>query len=470
MSSFQTEKHANPPFQISMRKASARVSSLFSRFAWLKSGLFWRTFFLLAFLVSGSMGAWFASFRLLEREPRASQVAGQVVSIVTITRAALTHSAADSRRELLLDLASNEGIRIYPLESTDLTEPPSDWLLMPLIETRVKEYLGKGTKFASVVNEVPGFWVSFNIDEDEYWLMLDRERIERTSGIQWAGWATITLLLSLVGAIFITRLVNQPLARLTEAAREIAKGKQPDALPEFGPTEVREANRSFNQMADDLNRVDADRAVILAGISHDLRTPIARMTLELEMAPLPSETRQAMQADLSQMDAIISQFLDYAKPAENLKLSPLDLGTVIAEAAETCGHMPDVAVKTRLSDGVIINGHATDLRRVFANLIENARRYGKKETADKAEIEIACFKDGDRAVVEFSDRGPGIPDSDLERIVRPFTRMDTARSQANGAGLGLAIVDRIIRRHHGTVKLMNRPQGGLTLRISVPAA
>ncbi|TFV88938.1 HAMP domain-containing protein [Oxalobacteraceae bacterium OM1] len=259
------------------------MQSLVKRLGWLKSGLFWRTFVLLAVMITASLLAWVSTFQFVERTPRAQQVAAQVISIVTITRAALTHSAPDLRRELLFDLASNEGIRIYPLEKEDVIEPPQDNALMPVLEATVKTQLGKDTRFAGAVNDVAGFWVSFKIDDDEYWLRLDRERIERFSRVQWLGLGGITLVLSLLGAVFISRLINQPLARLTSATRAVAKGYAFESLPERGPTEIREANQSFNQMVADLHRMESDRAVILAGISHDLRTPIARMQLELEM-------------------------------------------------------------------------------------------------------------------------------------------------------------------------------------------
>jgi two-component system osmolarity sensor histidine kinase EnvZ len=438
------------------------------RLAWLKSGLFWRTFFLLAFLIAGSMAAWVASFSIVERTPRANQMAAQVVSIVTITRAALTHSAPDSRRELLFDLASNEGIRIYPLEEDDRIEEPRATALMSVIAERVREQLGNDTRFASAVNEVHGFWVSFRIEDDEYWLMLDRNRIERTSGIQWLGWGTATLLLLLVGAVFISRLINLPLARLAAAARSIAKGRQPEPLPESGPTEIREANRSFNQMVDDLRRVETDRATILAGISHDLRTPISRMLLEVEMAQLPDDARAGMQSDLAQMDAIISQFLDFARPSDNQRLTVVDLGTLMKEAAHDATRLPGVRVRSDIAARLQVEGNPVDLKRVINNLIENARRYGKTADADAVDLELQCERQNEHALITIADRGPGIPPQDAEHLLRPFTRLDSARGQANGAGLGLAIVDRIIKRHHGTLKLENRPEGGLSIRIALP--
>jgi two-component system osmolarity sensor histidine kinase EnvZ len=444
------------------------MQSIRKRLTWLKSGLFWRTFFLLAALITASMLAWAASFRVVERTPRAQQVAAQVISIITVTRAALTHSAPDLRRELLFDLASNEGIRVYPLEESDVVEPPSDISLLPIIESTVKSQLGQDTKFAGKVNDVAGFWVSFKIDDDEYWLRLDRERIERVPNIQWLGWGTITLVLSLFGAVFISRLINQPLARLTTATRAVAKGQTPEPLPEKGPTEIREANRSFNQMVADLNRVESDRAVILAGISHDLRTPLARMQLEVELAHLSDEARDGMHSDLAQMDAIINQFLDYARPSDKSSLGPTDLSGLLMDCTREVAHIHDVKVEGNIADGLHVNGNSTDLKRVIHNLVENARRYGKSAETHIAEISINARAEQGFAVIDVADRGPGIPESEMERLLRPFTRLDTARGQANGAGLGLAIVERVIKRHQGSLKLSNRDRGGLQVRISIP--
>lgn len=444
------------------------MSFIGNRLGWLKSGLFWRTFFLLAFLIAASILAWIASFRVVERTPRAQQMAAQVISIVTITRAALTHSAPDLRRELLFDLASNEGIRIYPLEKTDAVEPPPENSLMPVLEASVKSRLGEDTKFAGKVNDVAGFWVSFKIEDDEYWLRLDRERIVGVSGVQWIGLGTTILGLSLFGAVFISRLINQPLARITAAARFVAKGQKPKPLPEKGPAEIREANRSFNQMVTDLDRVESDRAVILAGISHDLRTPLARMQLEVEMAQLSDDAREGMKSDLAQMDAIIGQFLEYAKPTDKTPGASVDLSLMLRDCAQEASRQQDVRIHTDIADNVNVFGNATELKRVISNLIENARRYGKTAEKNIAEIEIACKTQGNQATIDIADNGAGVPEAEMERLLRPFTRLDTARGQANGAGLGLAIVERIVKRHHGVLKLSNKPGGGLQIRISIP--
>ncbi len=434
------------------------------------SGLFWRTFFLLAFLIAASMAAWVASFRIVERTPRSEQIAAQVVSIVTITRAALMHSAPLLRRELLFELATTQGIRVYPRETDDVLTPLPDSDLIRLVQDNVRVRLGDETQYAGAVNGIRGFWVSFSIDDDAYWLMLDRERVERTSGIQWLGWAGVTLLLSLVGAAFISRLINQPLSRLSLAARAVARGKSPELLPDSGPAEIREANQSFNQMVHDLQQVESDRAVILAGISHDLRTPIARMLLEVEMAALPDDARRGMQSDLAQMEAIIAQFLDYARPAGAGTHVDMDLSALLRKVAMEAERSPGIRVSTRIDDGLAIHGNPTEIERVLSNLVENARRYGKVLDGDITLLDITASGAEGQVMVEVADHGPGLPESRIPYLLRPFTRMEAARSDAGGAGLGLAIVDRIIQRHQGKLEIKNREGGGLAVRMWLKAA
>ncbi|MEO6352506.1 MAG: ATP-binding protein [Oxalobacteraceae bacterium] len=438
-----------------------------SRFNWLHSGLFWRTFLLLAILMMTSMTVWISTYRVLERAPRARELAAQVVSIVTITRAALTHSAPDLRRELLFDLASNEGIRIYPLESSDRAKPTQESEIELALQENIRRTLGQDTRFASEVNDVAGFWISFSIEDDAYWLMLERDRIENFTSLQLLGWGASIFGLSLLGALFISGLINQPLARLTAAARAIAKGKQPAQLPERGPTEIREANRSFNQMISDLNQIESDRAIILAGISHDLRTPITRMQLEIEMAPLSAEARQGMSDDIAQMDAIIGQFLDYARPVDANSFSTVDLSALLRDCARDAERLPDASITTAITDRMQVSGNQTDLKRVINNLIENARRYGKTAGTDRAEINIRSTIENGKSILEIADQGAGIPDADIDRLMRPFTRLDTARGQANGAGLGLAIVQRIVKHHGGQLQLGHGKDGrGLSIRIA----
>ena len=445
-----------------------------ARFAWYRSGLFWRTFLLMSLLTAASMGSWIGMLNMFQRGPQVQQTAELVGSVVTLTRAALTHSAPDLRRELLLELVSNEGIRILTMNDTDVVEPPPNTPLMADIAAAVRDRLGKHTRFSSSVNGVPGFYISFNIQEDEYWLMLERERLAGLTRVQWLGWATLVGLLSLVGAAFVSSLVNRPLARLTAAARAIAKGERPSPLPEKGSQEIIEANRSFNQMVEDLAQVEKDRAVILAGISHDLRTPLARMQLEVEMADLPQDAREGMQSDINQMDAIIGQFLDFAKPTDAATFVAVNLSEMLSEVGREAGRMRDLKLTVDLMPGIHVMGNTTDLRRVVNNIIENARKYGKTPGQDTTEIDIVlrvkATGHGRRAVIEIGDHGVGVPEDQIAQLLKPFTRLDSARGQANGAGLGLAIVERVLSRHNAELAVHNREGGGLLLQIALPLA
>ena len=172
---------------------------------WWRSGLFWRTFFLVGVLLLVSIGAWIASYRIELQGPRAKQTAEQIVSLVTITRAALAHSAPELRRELLFDLASNEGIRIYPLEPSDKIDPITEGDdFMQSIFPVIQQKMGEDTIISPKVNDMPGFWISFQLEEDDmYWLRLDNGRLKGISGLRWLGWGGVVLLLSLLGAGFI---------------------------------------------------------------------------------------------------------------------------------------------------------------------------------------------------------------------------------------------------------------------------
>jgi two-component system osmolarity sensor histidine kinase EnvZ len=431
-------------------------------------GLFWRTFLLIALLIAVSLAAWFQSFRVIEREPRAQRVALQLVAIVKLTRTALLYSDPDLRRALLQDLESNEGVRVYPRETTDKYTLQPDESLNRLIEHDIRGRLGDDTVIAQSVNDIPGVWISFKIDEDDYWVALDREQLDNVTGLQWAGWGIFALALSLFGAAFITSLVNRPFARLAVAARKVGSGQAPEPLPERGLGVAADTNRSFNQMVRDLEQLEADRALMLAGISHDLRTPLARLRLETEMSPSDQVTKDAMVDDIEQMDMIIGRFLDYARPVQRTSES-VDLSQVAGEMAARMAGEDGVRLITRLAPSAIIEADETDVRRVVGNLLENAKKYGHSEVDGIPHIMVETRVAHSRVELAVLDEGPGIPDDQLALVTRPFYRVDSARSQANGTGLGMAIVQRLVSRYRGSLRLRNRTPGpGLEVTIEFP--
>jgi two-component system osmolarity sensor histidine kinase EnvZ len=434
--------------------------------------LFWRTLLLVLLLIVLSLAAWIQSYRVFERAPRAQTIAQQVVSIVNITRAALLYSDPFVRSDLLAELAANEGVRIYALEPGDTVKPLPEGALVKLVEAAIVERLGAGTQVASEVNGIGGLWVSLAIEGDRYWVFIDRNPVARTYGTQWIGWAIVALVLSLIGAVVITRLINRPLAELSRAAGELGAGRLPATLPEAGPVEIRTVNRNFNRMVADLSKLEADRAVLLAGISHDLRTPLARLRLDLEMARLPPDVHDAMIGDIEQIDSIVRQFLDYARkapqaPAEEVELAPLVEAAVRRARIDT---QPDATVSLKLAPQVVVRGHRTEIDRALDNLLTNALRYGRDPDTGGLALTVELERDPRHAVIAVTDHGAGVPDNELDRLLRPFERGDTARSGGAGAGLGLPIVERIARMHGGSLRLTAVAPHGLRAELALPAA
>jgi len=424
--------------------------------------LLWRTFLLIAALILASVAAYFQIFRVYDREPRARQVAQMVVSVVNLTRAALVSARADLRRELLVELSEREGIRVYPAEPGEhVIEPPADRPMVQLALEEIRRQLGDDTRFAFEREGLRGFWVSFRIEDDEYWVMLPRERLERQFALQWFGWAALTLALALAGAFLTVFRLKRPLAALTSAASYIGRGRIPPPLAEVGPAEIVTVSRAFNQMTRDLARLEDDRALILAGVSHDLRTPLARLRLGVEMSQVDPQLKNGMTMDIDEMDRIIGQFLDFARVAGGELAAPTDLAALAREVAgryQENGH----ALREEIEATPEATLRPLAVRRLIGNLLDNAFRYGEKDVR----LRVGPCDGG--VAIEVLDSGPGIPPDEVDRLKQPFTRLERARSGAGGSGLGLAIVDRIARMHNGTFELLPREAGGLVARVTLP--
>lgn len=421
--------------------------------------LFARSFLLIALLIVTAVLASFQIYRMYEREPRSRELAQQTVSTVNLTRAALVSADPFLRRQLLIELNDTEGLRVYPATASEKLEPLPDEPLLDRVKARVRQALGDETRFAFERDGEDGFWVSFFIDSDEFWVMMPWERFEPAFGLQWLGWGLALLALSLAGAWLIASNLARPLAAITRAARRIGGGAAHEPLHEEGPRELRTVSKAFNRMASGLESMERERAMVLAGISHDLRTPLSRLRLALEMSGADRGESAAMIEDIGEIDAIIGQFLDFAR-GENEEKSVHELDALVHELGEHYQRLhKDVRVSARGPHRFSFARMA--VRRAIANLVDNALRYAGEP------IEIECRKDMEGVAVEVRDRGPGIPPAEVERLKRPFTRLDDARSGASGAGLGLAIVERVARAHGGTLELMPREGGGLAARLTL---
>jgi two-component system osmolarity sensor histidine kinase EnvZ len=430
--------------------------------------LFWRTFFLLSLLLIGSIVAWLQTFRALEFEPRAVQTAQQIASLVNLSRAALVHSDSIARVSLIKTLADQEGVRILPREPNDTYASFSLGELDTRVMDELATRLGPGTVMAASVNNEPGLWVGFKIDADPYWMLLDRARLTNVGGRTWLIWLITAAALSLTGAALIARLINRPLKQLSFAASRVRDGDfDASRLDEKAVTsEIREVNIGFNRMAQQLAKIEQDRAVMLAGISHDLRTPLARLRLETEMSVADADAREHMAADIDQLDAIIDKFLDYARP-DHAELKQVLLNDVIEACLYAVQDHGDMRINLDVSKGLYVLADEVELARVISNLLENARRYGKTPETGIAIVDIVAKSRNEWVLLKVRDHGMGVAPEALPNLIKPFFRGDAARTAATGAGLGLAIVDKTVQRMGGIFALANTTSGGLAAHIKL---
>ena len=421
-----------------------------------------RAFLLIVVLIVLSFAASIAIFRHAVQEPRAQQMAQLVVSAVNLTRAAVLSSAPEWRGALMAELRDVEGLRVQMADVTDVLEPmPGQPPELRLMMDKARERLGEETRFAAGRNGEEALWVSFYIGKDEFWVALPKERIEHPLSEVLLVWSSVVLLLALLGAYFIARQVARPLDKLAQAAQQIGRGVMPQPLPEHGAQEIVAVARAFNQMSADLDANERERALVLAGISHDLRTPLARMRLAAELSA-DKMLRDGLAADVEQMDAVIQQFLDYARLDESETAVSTDVQLLVQEVVQQfTAQAKSLALDLQKVPHIFVKPLL--LKRALANLLDNAIKYGG------GEITVQSRQDGDRVILAVADRGAGIPAEQREAVKRPFVRLENARSNTTGSGLGLAIVERAARLHGGKFYLEDRAGGGLEARLVLPA-
>ena len=432
--------------------------------------LFWRTFFLLALLLAGGVFAWMQTFRALEFEPRAIQAAQQIATLVDLTRAALLSTDRINRVALVKGMSSSESLKLTPREPADAWEPFEADRFRQVIERELRGELGPETIVARSMNGAAGFYVGFTIGRDSYWLKIDPTRMGPMSTSTIALWVSIALVATVLGSAAIARLINRPLKDLSFAASRIGEGEYDSRLDETTMTsEIRQVNMGFNRMARELAKVEQDRAVMLAGISHDLRTPLARLRLEAEMSVHDEEAKTNMAMDIDQLDAIIDKFMDYARPGE-VQLMAVDVATVVDREAAAFRDTSQIRISSKVVPDTRVLADDVELGRVLQNLFENARRYGRSIDTGVARVIVSYARTGAWVIVTVRDHGQGVDPKKLGQLTTPFFRGDAARTAATGAGLGLAIVEKAVQRMGGAFELANAADGGLLAHVRLKKA
>jgi len=438
-------------------------------------GLFWYTFGLLLALLGISMLAGYWLLRTIDEEPRARDNANRIVSYVTLARAGLQASRFDSEDVATQAFAlPQERIHLLPHRAGDRIEPfPDNIVEVQNLIVELRNRFGAEAVVAHHVNGRPGLWINITASNDnKWWLLFDDMPLQMGfSSSVLLLWAAMIGLLILIGAALFVRLINRPLDALADAATHVREGDYAHArLDEsVAQTEVYAVNVHFNRMAEQLARVEQDRAQMLAGISHDLRTPLARLRLEIEMGVPDEKTRENMSSDIEQVSSILNKFLDYARTSR-IELSAVNLYELAHRCARPFATRPDMMVTIDVPQHLYVMADEVELGRAIYNLLENANAYGQTPGTGFTKVRIAATANAAWVKLWVRDYGAGVLPEQLVQLVRPFYRGDVARQNVAGTGLGLSIVARAIEAMGGQFRIVNANSGGLQAIIRLQPA
>lgn len=272
-------------------------------------------------------------------------------------------------------------------------------------------------------------------------------------------------LATLVTAAALVQYLTTPLENLSKNALRVGSGEKPELIPETGPDEMVVLARSFNKMAVQVKELLSNRTTLLAGISHDLRTPLARIQLALEMLPKDADPVliDGIQNDVNQMNCLVGQFLELSKTLEKGEYQAIQIIETLEELI-ICARRGGANIKWVAAEKCTVVNNPIALRRIIVNLLENAVRYSEGQT-----VEVAYSCDESFAVIKIKDRGPGIPENKIEAVFRPFYRLDQSRNiETGGTGLGLSIAIQLADINKIKLKLYARDGGGLVSEVIVP--
>lgn len=273
------------------------------------------------------------------------------------------------------------------------------------------------------------------------------------------AWIIGVPLMAIMAIIILVRQLNRPLKRLELAALRVAKGQHSTMLEtRRGPSEIRAVNAAFNQMTYDIQQATKDRTVMLAGISHDLRTPLTRLRLTAEIMA-DKDLAEGMILDIQDMDEILEQFISFMRDGSDETSELIDVNQILSEVAAQFAAQTQIEFHPEPLPEILIRRLA--IKRMVGNLVNNALRYGQ------APIVLSAMEGRQHLIISVRDHGHGVVESQIPDLLQPFVRGDSART-TQGTGLGLAIVSRIVKMHKGTLDIRNHPQGGLEVSVSLP--
>ena len=301
--------------------------------------------------------------------------------------------------------------------------------------------------------------IKIRSENDVIEFLVPKEMISASSVRLFVLWTTLPSIVLIIIALIFLKNQTKPLVKLAKAAERFGKGDYVNDFRVSGSQEIRKASFEFDRMAKRINRHLNQRAEMLSGISHDLRTPLTRLKLQLAMLQ-QKDISEKMSKDIDEMEKMLNDYLQFAKTQTQENTTKIYLNELFNSICEKF-KSKKIFFKSNNTE-IELSGRLTALSRSFENIIQNGLTYGDK-------VEIETQKGNNRVIVIIEDDGPGVPEDQYKNVFKPFFRLDKSRSlNQSGVGLGLAIVEDIINSHGGSVSLGKSKLGGLQVKVSLP--
>ncbi len=351
---------------------------------------------------------------------------------------------------------SQAPIELYPVHFT----------LLNAMADRYNEQNDARIHFFNSFDETGYVWLKYENKAENYvtWLGMPREVFVEAKAYMAFFQESIIVFLIILGSLLTARSIRQPIKDIVDATKKLGAGQIPQKVEEKGPDEIRQLCQAFNVMVDDFRMLEREREIMLAGISHDLRTPLTRLQLAIDLlSNIDKGLRDDMHSDIDQITSMQQQFIDYISAGSNEPFNPVNIVELALHTARRYdGELKEPIHVTYERDSIEVNAQAISLRRVITNLINNAIKYGRDPIT--CDIKIV---DGN-AVISVCDSGEGVSSDMIEDMFKPLVRGDKARRNAQGSGLGLAIVKRILHKHRGSIAAVNTPDTGFKVVVTIP--
>lgn len=429
----------------------------------LPRSAFGQTVFLIAFLLLINQLVSYVSVALYFIKPTTQQINHLIAKQIKVVFIDVGYQQTVLSSDLTTRFQQATGIEVYT-EAEAQQQGLADAVYYEYFSEQMSRELGGKAEVRVAQNESYAFWVKAP-QAPHYWVKIPLSGLDETNFSPLTFYLLMIGILSVGGAWIFARHLNRPLKSLQQAALKVGKGEIPPPLAEDkGSTEIIAVTKAFNYMANGIKQLEQDRALLMAGVSHDLRTPLTRIRLASEMmSEQDSWIRDGIVNDIEDMNAIIDQFIDYLRHHKEEPLQRENLNELITELV----HAEQVQQRQLLTmlDPALpdIRVRRIAIKRLLNNLLENALRYSDSD------IEMSTGYEKGRKLVflQIRDHGPGIPEQNMKAMFEPFRQGDAARG-SGGSGLGLAIIKKIVDMHDGEITLHNHAYGGLVVTVYLP--